>query len=90
MSDNNKHILVGTYGAEIYELTTEDTQYNRSSKWSGRQIMSSHYSPNLDSTNEIWGMEVYKGEKKDQFITVSDDATLRVWSSRERKQVKCI
>jgi microtubule-associated protein-like 6 len=38
--------------------------------------MSGHYSPNF-VTNEVWGLSLYD---EDNYITCSDDGTLRLWS----------
>lgn len=52
-----------------------------------KQLMSGHYSPNGSWTNEVWGLDLYNNNP-DQFATVSDDSTLRVWSISTRKQLK--
>lgn len=36
----------------------------------------------------MWGLSVIPN--KDQYVSVSDDATLRVWDLTARKQIKCI
>jgi len=50
--------------------------------------MQSHYCPNRKSLNEVWGLCVNK--KKNEFITCSDDATLRIWDYKEKRQIRCI
>ncbi len=52
--------------------------------------MKGHYSPNKTTGNELWGLAVYGEQKSDNYITVSDDATLRVWSRSEKKQVNFV
>jgi len=42
--------------------------------------MKNHYSPNNSWTNEVWGLHV----DGDVVYSCSDDATLRLWSIRER------
>jgi hypothetical protein len=49
--------------------------------------MSGHYARNLQWTNEVWGL-AHLSEGK--FITVSDDATFRLWSSEQRKQLSIL
>lgn len=46
--------------------------------------MTGHFARNLQWTNEVWGLAILSENK---FVTVSDDATLRLWSSEERRQV---
>lgn len=44
--------------------------------------MSGHYAKNLKWTNEIWGLYPLKNN---MFLSVSDDATLRLWNATDRK-----
>ena len=46
--------------------------------------MKGHYTPNPLWTNEVWGLEPLKTEN-DRYLTCSDDATLRLYSLKERK-----
>jgi microtubule-associated protein-like 6 len=46
------------------------------------QIMAGHYCPNLKWTNEVWGLDILDD---DRYVSVSDDATLRIWNSSSRK-----
>ena len=76
-----KTILIGTIASEIYEVTSDseindankDTQFKFS-----RKLMSGHYAANAKWTNEVWGLSLMK--VGDQFVTCSDDATVRVWN----------
>jgi microtubule-associated protein-like 6 len=44
---DNKNLIVGTNGGEIYELYTKDAKLTTSSKYGNpKRIMSGHYSPN--------------------------------------------
>lgn len=51
-------------------------------------MVKAHYCANKESPNGIWGLAVFPDG--DAFCTVSDDGTLRIWSSKDRKQVKMI
>ena len=53
-----------------------------------KNIIRGHYAHNKESPNAIWGLAVFPDG--DNFCTVSDDGTLRIWSSKDRKQVKII
>ena len=47
--------------------------------------MTGHYARNLKWTNEVWGLYPLSNET---FLTVSDDAILRMWDKQQRKQIK--
>ena len=47
--------------------------------------MKGHYGPCRQTLNEVWGMCTLKDD--DLYITVSDDATIRLWSSEHRRQI---
>lgn len=49
--------------------------------------MRGHFTPNPLLTNEVWGLCVYQ-DNGDNFITCSDDATLRCYSTEQRKMIK--
>lgn len=40
-------------------------------------ITQGHYSPCRKDNNEVWGLTAFP--KKEMYVTVSDDGTLRVW-----------
>jgi len=48
--------------------------------------MKGHFTPNPTWTNEVWGLTPLNTED-DRFLTCSDDATIRLWSSKSRKLV---
>jgi microtubule-associated protein-like 6 len=50
--------------------------------------MNGHYTPNQKWTNEAWGLSPFSDG--DRFATCSDDGTLRVWSSSQRKMISCV
>lgn len=53
-------------------------------KFTTRDLIKAHYTPN-QPTNEIWGLSVTKG---DVWVTCSDDATIRFWSTSKKCQIK--
>lgn len=75
-NEEENKLLVGTYGSEIYELSGSVS----SNKWTAKNLMKGHYSPNHLWTNEVWGLEILHTDN-DRFLTCSDDATLRVYSN---------
>ena len=46
--------------------------------------MKGHYTPNPLWTNEVWGLACLNTDN-DRYLTCSDDATLRLYSSKSRK-----
>jgi WD40 repeat protein len=79
LSVDSKNILVGTFGSEIYELTTKDIKLNIQSKFNAKNIIRGHYCPNKTQLNEVWGLAIFPNNS-DTFATCSDDGTLRLWS----------
>jgi hypothetical protein len=49
--------------------------------------MKGHYTPNPLWTNEVWGLAALNmvHPKGERFLTCSDDATLRLFSTKQRK-----
>ncbi len=46
MHSNERQIAVGTYGSEIYELTTKDPNLNGNSVFIPKVLVTGHYTPN--------------------------------------------
>lgn len=90
LSSDNKNLLVGTYGSEIWELLTKDAKITTSTKFTNpKNLMRGHYTPNKRTSNEVWGLATMSNEN-DLFATCSDDCTLRLWSITHKKMVKQI
>lgn len=53
-----------------------------------KKVMSSHYTPNRQWTNELWGLAPINNT--DTYVTCADDGTLRLWSASERRQLKVV
>jgi WD40 repeat protein len=51
-------------------------------------ITAGHYSPCRKDNNEVWGLCVIPG--KDTYVSVGDDATLRVWNATDRKMERLV
>lgn len=84
LSPNNRCLIVGTYGSEIYELVTKDPQIGNNTVFISNKIMHGHYTPNTQWTNEVWGLAVFPNNKE-IYATCSDDATVRIWDRKEKK-----
>ena len=82
LSEDGNSLLVGTYGSEIYEIDVKTSQ--------AKNLVKGHYTPCRAKTvtNELWGLEVLPSGQ--EFVTSSDDGTLRVWSISEKKQLHII
>lgn len=76
----NEQLYVGTLGSEIFEV-----QLKVQAKQVGqpRLLVNGHFSPSTKDNNEVWGLAVIPN--RDQYVSVSDDATLRVWDLTNRK-----
>lgn len=85
MTTDSKTIIIGTLGQEIYQVSTKDLKLNNNTKFQVKEILKSHYAPNLKYTNEVWGLCVLSDG--DRFLSCSADGTLRQWSISERKQL---
>lgn len=76
-------LIIGTRGSEVFEVNFNISSSDISVK---NVITAGHYSPCRKDNNEVWGLDVFPN--KDQYISVSDDSTLRVWSTSERRMQK--
>lgn len=81
----DNRLIIGTRGNEVYEYTFNP---ENGSKKFDHIITQGHYAPSKTWTNEVWGLSVFKN--KDEYITCSDDATLRHWSIKEKKMLNVI
>ena len=55
LSSNNKKLLIGTYGSEIYQLTCSGLYSEKNTFSPAECFMTGHYTPNNQWTNEVWG-----------------------------------
>jgi WD40 repeat protein len=44
--------------------------------------MTGHYAANAKWTNEVWGLSLMSDN--DEFVTCSDDSTVRIWNMKKR------
>lgn len=85
LNDAENTLFVGTLGAEVYQVPINMAAKNIGAP---KMLVQGHYSPQLKDTNEVWGLAVLPASN--QYVTVSDDSTLRVWDRATRKQVKWV
>jgi len=78
-------LVVGTAGSDIYKI---GVQLAGGRSQAPDLLVTGHYAPKNKDTNEVWGLCAIPGT--DKFVSVSDDATLRVWSASKRKQIELI
>ena len=63
-----------------------DVKYSSASKFTVKELTKGHYTPNQQWLNEVWGLCVFHDGER--YATCSDDATLRIWSISQKKQLK--
>jgi WD40 repeat protein len=78
IAEDDKRWIVGCYSGDIYECDVDGISVDLKKK-----LMSSHFTPNNKWTNELWGLAAIYNT--DNFVTCSDDGTLRLWSNSMRK-----
>lgn len=71
---------MGTLGSEIYEVNID---IDKKQVLVPRLLVNGHYSPCSKDNNEVWGLCLLKNQE--QYISVSDDATVRIWDIKARK-----
>jgi len=86
-SGSKPHLVVGTFGCEIIEASIQVLKANdgKANPDSWKVITRGHFQPNKNDTNVVWGLAQQPG--KDKFWTVGEDGTLRLWNSKEHKQI---
>ena len=84
-SQDDTRMIVGTLGAEIYELTFSGSVAKSSKPVKLERFVKGHYSPNNKWTNEVWGLCIE--DNTERFYTCSDDATVRCWDWAQRKLI---
>ncbi|CAG9326453.1 unnamed protein product [Blepharisma stoltei] len=79
ISGDGEWLAVGTYGSEIYEVNIRSNDF--------RRLVVGHYTPSRGRTvtNEVWGLAVLPNRRN--YITASDDGTLRLWDIESRSQI---
>jgi WD40 repeat protein len=85
--NNDLAILVGTVGGDVVELTLSPTPKDAEVKLNldisrahDNVLVSSH------SVGELWGLAVHP-TNPDLYVTVGDDASLRIWSIKKQRMV---
>lgn len=79
-------LVIGTFGCEIYRVALEGDKLSTAEE--PKPLIQGHHAPKLKDTNEVWGLCAVPGT--DRFLTVSDDATLRVWSAQAKELVALV
>ena len=70
----DQRLIIGTRGSEIFEFQFDV----RSGEIDYKDVVThGHFHPCKKDNNEVWGLATFPN--KDQYVTTSDDGTLRVW-----------
>lgn len=76
-SKDGDSLLIGTRAADVIEL-----RLRNSSVVGGKPILHGH------GARELWGLAAHP--TKEEFITTSDDSTIRLWDAKSCSMVKCV
>lgn len=76
-SKDSQFLLIGTRGAEIFEV-----RISNSSLVGSKPIMQAH------GCRDLWGLATHP--TKEEFVTSGDDSTIRLWDARSFTQSKCV
>jgi microtubule-associated protein-like 6 len=90
VNDAGNKMLVSTFGSQIHLL--DGKVDGPTGSWPAEKaqvIMTGHYASAKKWTNEVWGIDTVKKDE-DKFVSCSDDGTLRMYSIKDRKQVRLI
>lgn len=83
VTHDTKRILIGTFSSELCFLETSDNKITKLTRFNCSLLMQSHYLPSHNRKDKIFGLAVM--DDGDRFATVSEDATLRIWSTKNKK-----
>ena len=81
--DTKGKILLGTLGSEIFEI--EFLKNLLEGPLEIRSFVYSHFSMSSNENNKISALAFWA--KKNMFISVSEDCTLRIWDLEKNKQI---
>lgn len=76
LDEDERFLAVGTFGGEVFQVEIDIPL--RTSK-APSVVTQGHWAPKTKDTNEVCGL--CARPNTDEFITVGEDATLRVWSA---------
>ena len=83
IDEQEANIVIGTFGCEIYKVSFSPQSIGKPAV-----LVQGHYAPKQKDTNEVWGLCQIPGT--DKYITVGDDATLRVWNSETKAMLEIV
>ena len=84
--DTKNKIFLGTLVSEIFEIEFKKNLLEGPMIF--KPLFYYHYSLSNTDNNKITGIEYWS--KKNLFISVSEDSTLRLWNTDENKQISYI
>ncbi len=84
--ETKSKILLGTLASEVFEINFAKNLIE--GPVSFNPLIYNHYSLSNTENNKISGIAFWR--KKNLFISVSDDCTLRLWDTEKNKQIDYI
>lgn len=82
---DGKRLIIGTRGSEVFEV---DFSPRSTDIKVSNVITAGHYSPCRKDNNEVWGLCIIPNTNL--YVSVGDDATLRVWNAADKKMERCV
>lgn len=82
--NDGKKIILGTSASEIIELYSTDLKVSQNSKYTKSDINKGPFTPDSVDSYEMWGLAVFRSpDKKDRFLTCSDNGCIEMWSTSQ-------
>jgi WD40 repeat protein len=90
-SPDGRRLILGTLDSRIMEMVSTDLNLSQNSKYTKSDINKGPFTPDSVDRYEMWGLAVFRSpEKRDRFITCSDNGLVEVWSTKKLTRMSCL
>jgi WD40 repeat protein len=81
---DGRKIIFGTFDSRIVEMVSTDMMLSQNSKYTKSDINKGPFTPDSVDSYEMWGLAVFRSpDKKDRFLTCSDNGCIEMWSTSQ-------